>query len=523
MKKKEEIFEEDIANSVMQDFLKRQMDRKPFEAVWSLNENFYLGNQFARINDFMDIDESRSDYFWQERQVYNHIAPIIESRLAKLATVRPDLKILPTSNKKEDIDTAQLSQDILQSISEKIGLQNVISKVTEYSEIFGTGFYKITWDKFGGKKLSNDYQSFEGEVKVDAISPFEIYPDNNYTENIDDCESIIHAKAYSLSSIKRIYGIDAKGEEREFVNFVGNNKKVVKGDKTSIVIEKYEKPTIEHPNGRLIVVCEDKLLYMGELPYINNFSSKRGFPFVKQICLGSVNCFWGRSVIEKLIPIQRAYNAVKNRKQEFLNRLSMGVLMVEEGSIDIDDLNQDGLQPGKVIVYRSSSNPPKFLSGESLSGEFVEEEDRLLEEFAELGASTNIMGTQFGAKNLSGIAIELLIEQDTARLNTSIDQIKFSCREVARQILRLYKQFAVVPRLIKISNSDVSTRYFDKSDLGTEDFEFLDDSTINESLSQRRENLLRLISSGVVNLKDGEIPNALKRKICELFALNIWD
>ena len=43
-------------------------------------------------------------------------------------------------------------------------------------------------------------------------------------------------------------------------------------------------------------------------------------------------------MIERIIPVQRAYNAVKNRKQEFLNRLSMGVITVEDGSVDTDDL-----------------------------------------------------------------------------------------------------------------------------------------------------------------------------------------
>ena len=43
-------------------------------------------------------------------------------------------------------------------------------------------------------------------------------------------------------------------------------------------------------------------------------------------------------MVERAIPVQRAYNAVKNRKHEFLNRIAMGVLTVEDGSVDTDNL-----------------------------------------------------------------------------------------------------------------------------------------------------------------------------------------
>ena len=71
--------------------------------------------------------------------------------------------------------------------------------------------------------------------------------------------------------------------------------------------------------------------------------------------------FFGQSVINRLIPLQRAYNAVRNRKHEFLNRLSMGIVAVEDGSIDCDELAEEGLAPGKVIVYRQGMSAPQIL------------------------------------------------------------------------------------------------------------------------------------------------------------------
>lgn len=66
-------------------------------------------------------------------------------------------------------------------------------------------------------------------------------------------------------------------------------------------------------------------------------------------------------LVDMLIPCQRSYNALKGRYAEYINRLSTGVIVVEDGSADIDELVEDGVTPGKVIVYRQGSVPPTIL------------------------------------------------------------------------------------------------------------------------------------------------------------------
>lgn len=43
--------------------------------------NFLMGNQYASITPTGDIDDYGRQYYWQEREVYNHIAPIVEPDL----------------------------------------------------------------------------------------------------------------------------------------------------------------------------------------------------------------------------------------------------------------------------------------------------------------------------------------------------------------------------------------------------------------------------------------------------------
>ena len=197
MKKKDkDMFVEELVSSIQQDFERRKQERKPFEAQWKLNSNFYNGEQYVDINSLKDIEEQDKMYYWQSREVFNHIAPIVDSRLSKLCLVRPEMDVLPASSSDDDRRVARLSQDILRGVYEKLNLPLIISRATHWSETCGTSFYKVVWNSQGGKAVYDKQGSkvYEGEVEVVAVPPFEIYPDSNSAENVEDCESIIHAK-----------------------------------------------------------------------------------------------------------------------------------------------------------------------------------------------------------------------------------------------------------------------------------------------------------------------------------------
>lgn len=503
MRKKKSEYVQDLVAEVMNDFLKRQKDRKVFEAQWRLNDDFLQGKQNMRVNSLDDLESDDGGYSWQMNEVFNHVAPIVESRLAKLVCVRPEMDVMPTSDNENDVKTASLSRDILRSVYEKLNIAQLISKATNWSEIAGTSFYKITWNNCGGKKIYDKGGKclFEGEVQVDVVSPFEIYPDMSAHEDIEDCESIIHAKKFSRKAIKNIWGVDVLKDSE---------------DGMFVVVERYESPSVEYPEGRVVVVCEDKLLYVGELPYVNLADRKRGFPFVKQVCIRVTGSFWGKSVVEKIIPVQRAYNAVRNRKHEYLNRISMGVLTVEEGSVDITALEEDGLEPGRIVVYRQNSTPPKFLEEDKLPDCFEREEERLLSEFSQISGVSDMLNSDYSLKNMSGTALEILVEQNTQRLSSSIDEVKIATKNVAKMILRLYKQFAVVPRLKQLENRKDSVTCWKNSDLGLEDIKFVSDSLLDESVASKREYLLNLLSTDILKDKNGNIDETFKQKILSL-------
>ncbi len=522
---------EDLIADVKADFKKRQEKRVIYERQWELNINFLNGNQYCDVSAHGELLEEGKTFYWQGRGVYNHIAPIVDTRLAKFSYISPTVSVRPKTDDDKDVESATLAEKLLENAFKKTRLHEVVKKATVWSETCGTGFYKVIWKADGGNLIgTNDGKNvYEGDVEVLAISPFEIFPDSLTTENIEDCQSIIHARAMSTTRVKELYGVDVAGQKldvqslQKISSFNQDNHNQI--DDGVVVIERYEKPTKQFPNGRLITVAGDKLLFVGDLPYKNGENGTRGYPFVKQDSFEQAGCFFGVSVVERLIPVQRAYNAVKNRKHEFLNRLSMGIMTVEDGSMDVDDLAQDGLSPGKVLVYRQGSKAPEIMANMTMPTDFNQEEDKLLNEFVVVSGVSNVTSSASNASLSSGTALEILIEQDNSRLLKSAEEIRDSYIKVSKQMIRLYSQFSAGIRAIKTEDkfNKIKILYVDKSSTQSDDVYLDNENELLYTNTQKKEMIFKLYQSGLLSDENGRLRPATKEKVLSLLGYKELD
>ena len=119
---------------------------------------------------------------------------------------------------------------------------------------------------------------------------------------------------------------------------------------------------IEEEHNAVIVGCdrryywEQRAVYNRILPTIDYFNNKyKDIPNFEELIYGE------NGLVERLIPLQREYNDIKNKKNEFIDRLSLGIVFVEDGSIDVDELAEDGLAPGRIVIYRQGSVVPSVI------------------------------------------------------------------------------------------------------------------------------------------------------------------
>ena len=532
-----------IVEEVMADYEARREQRRSLEAQWQLNINYMMGNQYSYIASNQSIREDEKEYFWQEKEVFNHIAPIVETRISKISNNVPNVTVVPASTDESDIESAKLSKEILKSVSNRLNLTDIEKSATTWSEICGTAFYKVMWNTDTGRMVASDENGRairEGDVYVEVVSPFEIFPDNLACERLEDLKSVIHARAVDIDEIKSEWGVDIPSEKvyafsldsktsnlgglgyDAHINRVAN----IELNHHCVLIERYIRPSNDLPNGRLTIVAGDKLLYDGDMPYINDELNNRTFPFVKQISNYMPGSFFGVSVVDRLIPLQRAYNAVRNRKHEYFNRAVMNVLAVEDGSVDTDALEMDGLSPGKVLVYRQGSKVPEVVENPSINIDFEAEEERLLNEFKTVSGVSDMMTDSYAQyTNMSGVALQLLAEQDMTRLATATDSTKLAVKTLAKFILRLYKQYAVVPRLLKITgeNGSVQMYYWDQNEICSDDVVFDTSSDVGDTLGQRRTMLLDLIQQGLMYDEDGKFSHSMRKRCLDLLGFGMWE
>lgn len=534
--------EKQLVAEILEDFEQRKVERKPFERQWQINANFVVGNQFCTVDNFGNTCNINKDYEWQENQVYNYLATMYESRLSKLARVRPQMTVLPSTNEEKDIKSAKVSKSILKSIEHKLNISRIIAKATKWSELTGTAFYKVVWNSESGRVVGVDDKGnsiYEGDVDISVCPPFEIYPDNIACESIDDCRSIMHARAYHIDVIKQNWGVDVKGEDIDVIscdsvenvgayNYTSLNTSIIKTTKKNhaIVLEYYERPSAKFKNGRLVIIAGEKLVYYGELPFQNGDDKTRTFPFIRQISQEQNNNFFGTSVVTRIIPLQRAFNATKNRKYEFMNRIAQGILAVEDGSVDTDLLEEEGVKPGKILVYRQGSTPPTFMASSGVPSDFSNEEDRIMNQMTTLSGLSDLTSAISTYANMSGTALQLLIEQDDAKLTTSAEEIRSAIKTVGKHILRLYKQFVQTVRIGRIiggDNSEVELFYFNSSDISSEDIVFETENELTETVAQRRSMIFELLNAGLLADENGNINDRMRSKILELLGYGIWE
>ena len=203
----------------------------------------------------------------------------------------------------------------------------------------------------------------------------------------------------------------------------------------------------------------------------------------------------------------------------------MGVLTVEDGSTDVDDLAEEGLSPGKVLVYRQGSKAPEMMSGMSMPSDFNEEEEKLLNEFVIVSGVSNVTSSSSNATLSSGASLEILVEQDNSRLLKAAEEIRNCYVQISKQMIRLYSQFSADVRVIKIQDEFKKTHvlYLDKRAIGSDDVYLENENELLYTNRQKKEMIFKLYGSGLLTDDTGKFRPSIKEKVLSLLGYKELD
>lgn len=150
--REEEKRRERLAYEITLDFRARREARRNIENGWSLNMQFVAGNQYCDVTPEGGLEEEDAQYFWQTHRVFNHIAPTVDSRVAKLVKSIPEVKAAPFSDEDSDMRAAQLSTGILAYAFDRAKANEAIADGIMWSEVCGSVFTRCAGTKRRGAK-----------------------------------------------------------------------------------------------------------------------------------------------------------------------------------------------------------------------------------------------------------------------------------------------------------------------------------------------------------------------------------
>lgn len=525
------LYNEDVCAYIDKELERRRNERQPLELQWQLNYNFLIGNQFCDINLVThEIETYEAAQPWMQHEAYNCIAPLIETRLAHLQKVTYAMTVRPRTDDLDDLDKADVSTAILRYIQASTAFENRKNSALYWSEITGTSFFLSWWDPRASTSLSRQRSAediVDGDLAWGVLSPYEVYPESIYKQDVSDQASIIIDQVMTTREIHSLYGVKVKGQSIDAVSIApdvaaggfGYESTVLTMTHRTVedsehVITYFERPSRLRPNGRMAIKIGSNLVYYGDLVYGD-------IPIVMLRSKMMPGMFFGRSVIQDLIPLQRAYNGVKNGLHDYIKLLSLGGYIAEDGSIDVDEYAEKGTEPGGILTYRQGFQPPtpRTATNSNIPPVIPNEVEQLRADMEYVSGVSQLMmvgGTPSGVQ--SGKAIEQLQNIDNTRMSLSGDMIREGIRQLAIQWLTLYKRFAKGYRVLDITGGNMmgSVVVWSADDINSFDVEYDTENELRISEDAQRESFMAAYQMGLYTDENGVIPQRVKVRALEL-------
>lgn len=546
----EVIYSDELVSHIKAELERRRSERAAYELQWTLNANFLAGHQNCDIDMVSNtVCVERPVYKAdRERRVYNSIAPLMETRHANLKSVRYDMAVNPRTNEDDDVSKARISTKLLEYCQANTNFGGKKDQLISWMELCGTAFTLSWWDKNAGDTIAreisetvsdsgevirNERNICDGDLAFGLLSAYEVFPHSLEVEKICDQHDIIVEQVFDVSQIYDKYGIEVSGEETEVYTLSplptamtghGRANCAFGVDKTTRsdcakVITYYENPSSCYPDGRLIIIVGDRLVHMGTLP-------AGVMPIVAYKAKPVAGLFYGKSVIQDLIPLQRTYNNIKNKIVDYIATVANAPWLVPRGSMDVLDLGMNGIESGAILEYNSDigakpepvqyPNPPSIL---------MSEETQILQDMERTAGVSQLMVYGAAASSSSGKALDTRREIDTTRMSLTADNLRDGTLEMAKIWLKLNKAYSSGYRAVCVSGKDEMGAVYTwtSDDINSYDVYFTVDNDLRYSKEKQREDFVAAYQLGLFTSDDGRISQEFKRKAWELFRVGNLD
>lgn len=503
--------------------------REPYEGQWRINLAWLVGRQYTVWHKAQKRIIEKAVPEWRVRLVANRILPIWRSSIGRMLKTRPIPDAIPASGDEQDVMTAKVGDKLLKHIWENSDMAGRKS-IELYSWMLscGTAFLQVWWDHEQGELIEDpesvdDLELLEnpeaayqrmGDIALNVLSPFEVFPDNSATGS-DDALWLWNAKALPVDVLKERFP-EHKSKispesglemvlwpfDQSYTSPTGQiNAGPHNLKEHARLKEYYEKPSSKYIKGRHAIMIGDTIIdYQEKLPYDHG-----QLPVIKFDYIYYPGRYWGGAVIEQLIPIQREYNRTRSQIIENKNMLSKPKLLVPStAEIPADAWTTE---PGERVTYNPFGGKPEPWVPPPIPGYVLQELDRNEQDMMEVSShhwAARGMNPP-GVRTAAGLA--MLQEADDTPFGPVLQWNENSWRTAAKQCLELGKQFYTEPRTVylglgntaevaEFSREKLQGRFRIRVDVG---------STLPMSRAARMQFALEMLDRGAFRNDKGQV------------------
>lgn len=508
-------------------------NRVAHEGIWMTNIAYLLGYDNLTYNtasrSFQPVNNVGQS-LRKGRIHINKILPTVQNRQARLCKNPPKYDVMPESNSQEDKDGARLGLQVLNAMWEKLRINEKRMQLIMWTQECGHAYLKVCWDDALGKLMEKPPEDvgglmaenpdpnaeqkpqymFEGDVRVDVVSSFEIFPDP-MANCWDDVKNsyLTQCKIRKLDYFRTRYpekGMLVKEEQPwllstqylQRINTMNTRGPSGMNDAvkdSAIEMIRYEARSEKYPKGRMICVAngillEDKELPVGEIPFAK----------FDDIMVGGK--YYSESIVTHLRPIQDQFNENIRRTSSWTNKMLAGKYQAPRGS----GLTQESLddQSGEVVYYDVVPNAPAGIQAiqiPQIPQWAYNERESLSKEFFDISGLSEVSRGTIPAAGIPAIGMQLLTEQDDTRIGVITEQHEHAFADVGHLILEYVQAYYTDKRKLKVSgkNQSYETLEFSGEDLvGNTDVMVIRGSTLPGSKVLRRQEIMNAYSQGLL-------------------------
>lgn len=480
-----------------------QRQRELMERQWKLNLSFYKGKQYVFYNrksrriEALPVEDGDKPRY-RVRLVSNQIAPNTQSLLSRLVKSKPQFFATPGQASYEAQKATEVAENLLDYWWDEFSLTEKREEAMMWSIICGNGFWKITWDDKAGPGMevmvnpldgkpivdpmvkhffeknledagldSSDFEQriYQGEIKVDVMSPFDVLLDDSASV-FEDCQYAFCKHAMTSDEIMARYGLRLKPNAvnkypDETLPGVFGNLDAKTQENVRVVYYGYFLPSAKNPRGRFVVFTKDPSVVLYDAPWPYPFEQ---LPLVKFPGMRIPGQLWDTSVVEQAIPLQKELNRTLSQMIEYKNLTLKPQMLAPVGSLRqrITD------EPGAIFEYNPvAGKVPESIPIPSLPPYVFEHLQDLGARLKDVFGLNEIVEGSVPPNVEAGVAIDLLQEAATDRLAPQIMLMEKALERCGNLMLQLAQEYYTEPRTMIItgSGSKPKVERFDDADL----------------------------------------------------------